>query len=238
MAGRHADPRPRGGAGPQPARVPPDAGRRRRARRCSGAPSAGAGGRIAGHPRDMARDTNFYYSFLVLTPGPPPGDRRGLGLLPRRRRRGGRGAGRDRGRSRRRPRPARRVAPRDRALLRRGRRPVVHAADAAGTRPGAVHPPVRPAARAAHGSRRRRRHGHRPPPVQELRRAVSVLLPRRLDGRHRLRPDLRLPGRPVARLRDGSRAGAAAHQHPARREEGPGAGPRSTFRSTTWRGSA
>ena len=32
MAGRHADPRPRGGAGPRPARVPPDAGRRRRAR--------------------------------------------------------------------------------------------------------------------------------------------------------------------------------------------------------------
>ena len=119
VAGRHADPRSGRRAGPRPARLPADAGRRRSCPGCCGAPSAGAGARIRWNPREMARDTNFYYSFLVLTPARRAGDRRGLGFLPRRRRRGRRGDGRDRGRSRRRPRPARRMAPRDRALLRR-----------------------------------------------------------------------------------------------------------------------
>ena len=41
----------------------------------------------------MARKTSFYYSFLVLPRRAAPRDHRGLGLLPRRGRCGGRGAG-------------------------------------------------------------------------------------------------------------------------------------------------
>ena len=218
LAGRHAHPRPRVGAGPQPAAVAPDARRRRLPALLWGA--AAGGGRIEGHPREMARDTNFYYSFLVLTPAAPRrSSRSGTSAAPSTTR--WTRQGRDRGGSPGRPRPARRVAPRDRALLRRrGRR-----------RPRRARRWCRSSSSSICRAGRSRIWsmawrwtsaiaGSRTSP------SLPILLSRRVDRRHRLRANLRLPGRPVTGLCDGPRRGAAAHQHPARREEGPRPGPR------------
>ena len=159
----------------------------------------------------MARDTNFYYSFLVLTAGEAAGDHRCLGLLPRRRRCGRRGR-----RAWRRCRRGRALAAGGCGLLRGP-----GAADSTGPRAGAAHQGVRPHAAAVRVSHRGRRDGSRDAPLRDLRRSLSVLHPRRIGRRLDVPGDFRLPQSCVAAIRHRSRRRSAADEHPARRPGRP-----------------
>mgnify|MGYP003694757183 CR=1 FL=1 len=110
----------------------------------------------------MSRDTSFYYSFLVLPATETHRHRRGVGLLPRRGRCGGRGAGRHDG-------------------ARRGCRcgatswppatPVARIRDAAGARAAAVHRRVQASPPPVRGPDRRRRDGPRERPLSDASRS-------------------------------------------------------------------
>src|SRR5688572_15628008 len=171
---------------------------------------------------------------LLLVPRPSTGeatrDYRGLGFLPRRRRRGGRsGAG---GRMARRAHPRRagsRRQPAGDVAWRACRGVRRRAADAARSRADAVHPRLPAATRAFRGADRRRRDGPHALAVSDVRRAGRVLPPCGVGRRTDLCRNLRLPGSLRAGVRRESGTGAAADEYRAgrggRRATRPGLSP-------------